>query len=310
MNNTERQEIVYREILRMLMPDNLKSNIAHLDVMLDFYYKIIVNLFNATFKYQFQAEMSHSVQMMFTKAKSFRVLLDGVSHKSLKPLVDHTALFTIARSAYELLFSFELVYIIPDTDEKRLVMRDAYIAASAVNRQKIAENNQAMQNDQLEKEDKATIEACKKEIEKTSFFQTLSNKKRHELEKHLFDKGNYQFIIDKNGETFIHVGWDEIRKYCGLDSDILNGLYKYLCNMSHPSYMSLVQFMNAYKNGDIYDMADYATMTMNIILSVFIVDYMHVFPEAKCVFESKDEDTRFKIRMYCDYFRGKCQNVL
>ncbi len=45
----------------MLMPDNLKSNIAHLDVMLDFYYKIIVNLFNATFKYQFQAEMSHSV---------------------------------------------------------------------------------------------------------------------------------------------------------------------------------------------------------------------------------------------------------
>ena len=74
--------------------------------------------------------------------------------------------------------------------------------------------------------------------------------------------------------------------------------------------MSLVQFMNAYKNGDIYYMADYATMTMNIILSVFIVDYMHVFPEAKCVFESKDEDTQFKIRMYCDYFRGKYQNVL
>lgn len=74
--------------------------------------------------------------------------------------------------------------------------------------------------------------------------------------------------------------------------------------------MSLVQFMNAYKNGDIYDMADYATMTMNIILSVFIVDYMHVFPETKCVFKSKDEDTQFKIRMYCDYFRGENQKVL
>lgn len=55
MNKTERKEMVYREFHRMLMPDILKSNIALLDLILDFYFKVIVSSFDTTFTDQFQA---------------------------------------------------------------------------------------------------------------------------------------------------------------------------------------------------------------------------------------------------------------
>ena len=85
MNKTEKQEIVFREIHRMLMPDNLKSNNAHLDLMLDFYFKVIDNSINATFTDQFQAEMSHSFQMMFTKAESFRLSIFIMDYMEVFP---------------------------------------------------------------------------------------------------------------------------------------------------------------------------------------------------------------------------------
>lgn len=319
-NKAEKQEQVFREIFKEYLPENLKNNIAHLDTMLDFYFKVILNSFNVTFTNQFQAEMSHTVQMMFTKAKSFRVLLDGVSHtagsESLINLVDHTVLFTIARSAYEQLLSFELVYVIPDTEEKRIVMKNAYIAASAVNRLSIAKSNPSMKNAELGKTDKAIIQECKQIIENTSLYQSLPVEKtngsitKSEFEEIVFRKGKYQFVFDNNDNTVKSAGWDNIRNQCNLSSDILNGLYKYLCNMAHPSYMALVQFMNAYTDDNNYHMCDYSIMVMNIILSVFIMDYMEVFPKTKSVFESQDEDTQFKIRTYCDYLRGKYQKNL
>lgn len=315
MNKTERQEIVYREIHRMLMPDNLKSNIAHLDVMLDFYYKIIVNLFNATFKDQFQAEMSHSIQMMFTKAKSFRVLLDGVNHfigtSGLINLVDHTVLFTIVRSTYEQLLSFELVCVIPDTEEKKIVLKNAFIAASAASRLSISESNPPMRNAESERCDQEIVEKCKHIIECTKLFQSLPTEKtkgsitRNDFEESVFKKGKYRFIFEADGKKVKPIGWDDIRKQCNLNTDVLNGLYKYLCTMAHPSHMALVQFVNAYTDGNNYHMCDYAVMVMNIVLSIFIMDYMEVFPETKIIYNSQDNETQSKINMYCDYFRGK-----
>ena len=48
-----------------------------------------------------------------------------------------------------------------------------------------------------------------------------------------------------------HVGWDEVRDYCRLSTDTLHGMYKYACNMAHPSYLGLIQFHDAYKEGAI-----------------------------------------------------------
>ena len=60
--------------------------------------------------------------MMFTKAKMFLKLLEGSSHTdgtySLHHLIDHTVLFTIVRTAYEQLCAFEVIYVLPDTEEK------------------------------------------------------------------------------------------------------------------------------------------------------------------------------------------------
>ena len=226
IDNTDNERIMELRHQQMLMSDKLKESIVHLDFMLDFYFKVIFFTFESKFTNRFQSEISHTVQMMFTKAKSFRVLLDGVSHKvgsdSLIELVDHTVLFTIVRSAYEQPLSFELVYVIPDTEEKRKVMENAYIAASTVNRLSIANSNPAMRNAELEKEEQETIDNCKQVIEGTTLYKSLSREYKKEFNHNLFKLGKYLFVWLNDGKFIPYVGWDDIRKYCVLNTDIIN----------------------------------------------------------------------------------------
>ena len=143
MNEKEfkHNRILNPEYRRMLKPTCLKDQIDYLEYLTKFYFSVIIDLGLYKFKDEFQAEMSTFIQMMFSKAKMFRNLLDGFSHSNgiyhLSNLIDHTILFTIVRTAYEQLCAFELVYVLPNTDDKRLILKNAYIASGLSNRQKM-----------------------------------------------------------------------------------------------------------------------------------------------------------------------------
>ncbi len=106
----------------------------------------------------------------------------------------------------------------------------------------------------------------------------------------------------------LYVGWDEARKYCKLNTDALYGVYKYACNMAHPSYLGLMQFYGAHKGRAIDDLNDTAIMQMISIMSVFIMDFMEVYPEIQYVYTDLDHESQFAIRMYNECFRGDSMN--
>lgn len=224
---------VYR---RMLRPQTTSDRIEHLDYMIDFYFKVMIALGTVGFKSQFKAQMTSSLQMMFTKGKSMRRLLDGYNHTSgfvtLRSQADHTVLFTIVRAAYEQLCAFELVYMIPDTDDKRTILENVYVAAAQVNRLK------ALTEDSLSLYSKETaiarqnIENCKREICNTKLYQQLTEKDQKNLMEQVFNKGKYQIVFTDEGKLKPHVGWDEVRNYCRLNTDALHGVYGYACNMA------------------------------------------------------------------------------
>lgn len=297
-----------RDFRRMLRPNTLKDRIDYLDWLIDFYFKVMVALRPVGFKDEFRAEMSLGVQMMFTKAKSFRNLLGGFSHtdgiRTLFKLIDHTVLFTLVRTAYEQLCAFELVNIIPDTQEKQFVMENAYIASGLVSRHRLFTEDALKRNMEILNEEQNVIDDCKDRIHNTELYKSLTEKEQRELDKTIFTKGEYQILFDQ-GKFNPHVGWDQVRDYIGLDTDILHGLYKYACNMAHPSYLSVIQFKEAYKGNAMNNLKETAIMQFTAIMSVYIGDFLSAFPEVRHVYDELDEESKFMVDMYKDGFRER-----
>ena len=295
---------VYR---RMLSPESLAERVMYLDFMIDFYFEVMCSLKNIGFMNQFRAQMSTMVQMMFTKGKSMRILLDGFSHSKenvhINCFADHTILFTLVRAAFEQLCAFELVYLIPDTEDKRIILENAYIAAAQVNRLKMF-NEEAFSRypneTQMARQD---IEECKNDIRNTVLYQSLTEKEQKGLEEQVFKKGEYQIVFAEDGNLKLHVGWNEVRNYCKLSTTTLHGVYKYACNMAHPSYFGLCQFYDSYKEKAIEEFNHTAAMQMIGILSVFIMDFIKAFPETQHVYSNLDEESKFMVRMYSEGFR-------
>lgn len=297
-----------RDFRRMLLPNTLEDRIDYLDWLIDFYFKVMVALRYVGFKNEFRAEMSLGVQMMFTKAKSFRDLLGGFNHtdgiNTLFRLTDHTVLFTLVRTAYEQLCAFEIVNIIPKTQDEQIVMVNAYVASGLVNRQKLFTENALKRNIEVLNEEQCIIEECKNRIHNTELYKSLTEKEQKELDKTIFTKGEYQIVFSQ-GKYNPHVGWDHVRDYIGLDTDILHGLYKYACNMAHPSYLSVIQFKEAYKGNAMNNLKETAIMQFTAIMSVYIGDFLSAFSEIKHVYDELDEESKFMVDMYKDGFRER-----
>lgn len=295
---------VYR---RMLSPESLAERVMYLDFMIDFYFEVMCSLKNIGFKNQFRAQMSTMVQMMFMKGKSMRILLDGFSHSTknvqINGFADHTILFTLVRAAFEQLCAFELVYLIPDTEDKRIILENTYIAAAQVNRLKMFTEESLSRYPDETQMARQDIEQCKNDIRKTVLYQSLTEKEQKVLEEQVFKKGEYQIVFTDDGKLKLHVGWDEVRNYCKLSTTTLHGVYKYACNMAHPSYLGLCQFYDSYKEGAIEELNHIAVMQMIGIFSVFIMDFIKAFPEVGHVYSNLDEESKFMVRMYSEGFR-------
>lgn len=197
---------------RMLKPQCFTDRMGYLDYMIDFYFKVMIALGNVGFKSQFRAQMTSSLQMMFTKGKSMRLLLDGYSHKcgniTLNSLADHTVLFTIVRAAYEQLCAFELLFMIPDTEDKRIILENAYVAAALVNRLKAFTEEALTRYPEITAETRLDIDCCRKEIQNTALYKSLTDGEKAKLEETIFKKGEYQIVFTKEGKMLTHVGWD------------------------------------------------------------------------------------------------------
>lgn len=295
---------IYR---RMLRPESLADRLEYLDYMVEYYFKVAMALKQVRFKSPFRAEMATSLQMMYTKGKAMLSLAQGmeqmVNGLVVKTSADHTLLYTIVRTAYEQLCAFELICVIPDTEEKKHIMENIYIASGEVNRLKFFTEEQKARNYAQVADVEKEIERCRREIEQTQLYQSLTKVEKAALEKTIFKKGEYQVVLTSDGKCVSHVGWNDVRKYCGLGTDALYGMYKYACNMAHPSHLALGQFYEAYKEGAIDELNDTAVMQMISMMSVFAIDFIEVFPEVKYVYDKLDEESQFMVRMYSESFR-------
>lgn len=279
----------------------------YLDLFTKFYGDVIFKHHYDSVKSQREADAHILLQMFFSKALHFQQILKGVMlHNEnivMNRIVDPTILFTLVRNQYECLCLFELVNIIPDSDDKKDFLSLIHQVSGLKYRQRFSQNVTTQEN-----QDKLVVECgeIQQDIDiilSSKVYQKLDSKSQS-LVRFSLKYRDYQlyFASDKKLKK---LRWKDFTDKFGMKKNCIDNLYTYFCLHSHPSYVSIMQFRDAFAkdNPEYVNMALFAAQIFLIFLSVFLVDYMRMFPSVLADFQSQDIETKTLLTAFNNIFR-------
>ena len=303
------KQLTLEDVQKLIKMETIDDCKQYMKVMLDFYFDVIMSPSGRKASSYIEDDRNLWLQTMFSKGCQFVSLLDGVGYSKgishLNPIIDFSILFTIARSVYESLIVFELLFVLPKTEEQQTILYNLFMAHGLSERLKdldedVKRNNQArVQNEQND------IEECQKTIEGTELYKTLDKQTKATIENAL-QNGKYRYLF-KEDNTMVFVHYKEAYKLLRVKENLFDSIYSFFSLHGHPSYLSLIQFRDAFKDeyrADMY-MAKHATQCVLSFMSIFIVDYMKLNSEVKTMYDKLEEPRRFAIGMYEDAMRGE-----
>lgn len=306
---TEKQ-LTIEEVQRFIQLDTIDDCKKYLCVMLDFYFDVIKSPEGHKATSSFEDERNIWLQTMFSKGCQFTSLLDGVGYSKgtirLKPIIDFSILFTIARSVYESLIAFELLFVLPKTDDQQTIVYNLFMAQGLSERLKDLDEEMRSHNPTRVQEEQNDINDCRKAIEDTELYKTLDKQTKATIDYALGNGKKFRYIF-KEDNTMEFIQYEKAYTLLNVKENLFNNLYSFFSLHGHPSYLSLIQFRDAFKDEYRADkeMAKHATQCILSFMSIFIVDYMKLVPEIKAMYDKLEEPRRFTIGMYEDAMRGE-----
>lgn len=225
------------------------------------------------------------LQMITTKLLAFNVLLQkwGGYNKEkdiiLNPIVDPVVLGGLARSIYETLGVFRLVYLLPDTEEKQQIAFNIWKRHSFLDSIKDLEvtislnEKNGYDTSKLQDQLQFAKEQCNQilsEVLSTAYAAA------HSID---YNKGCAKkslIILDENPKFVSLSGIDsEMEYYIPLKNVAFKNMYSILSHYAHPSYQAEDQFGNAFKNTDSKEGPYLMIVSVTAILAIcFVSSYI------------------------------------
>lgn len=304
------KQLTIEEVQKFFRLDTIDDCKQYLTVMLDFYFDVIKSPEGRKATSPFEDERNIWLQTMFSKGCQFKSLLDGVGYSKgashLKPIIDFSILFTIARCVYESLIAFEILFVLPKTEDKQTIVYNLFMAQGLSERLKDLDEDMRSHNPTRVQEEQNDIDECRKAIEGTKLYKTLDQQTKATIDYALGNGKRFRYIF-KDDNTMEFIQYEKAYTLLNVKENLFNSLYSFFSLHGHPSYLSLIQFRDAFKDeyrADM-DMAKHATQCVLAFMSIYIVDYMKLVPEIKTMYDKLEEPRRFAIGMYEDAMRGE-----
>ena len=304
------KQLTIEEVQKFVQLDTIDDCKQYLTVMLDFYFDVIKSPEGRKATSPFEDERNIWLQTMFSKGCQFKSLLDGVGYSKgashLKPIIDFSILFTIARCVYESLIAFEILFVLPKTEDKQTIVYNLFMAQGLSERLKDLDEDMRSHNPTRVQEEQNDIDECRKAIEGTKLYKTLDQQTKATIDYALGNGKRFRYIF-KDDNTMEFIQYEKAYTLLNVKENLFNSLYSFFSLHGHPSYLSLIQFRDAFKDeyrADM-DMAKHATQCVLAFMSIYIVDYMKLVPEIKTMYDKLEEPRRFAIGMYEDAMRGE-----
>ena len=280
-----------------------------LDKFTSAYLEIVLNHNYDPVSTQAEANSRIAFQMFVTKALSIRKILLGIEYDDgnnhLNRIVDPTILVTLIRNMFEALCAFELVYILPNSTDKKLIANNLYQISGLKYRQRFAYDNMNPEHRKKLDSEKEDIDEYIKEIKETELYNNLDSKNKSILENAIKDK-NFQIYIDKDNKVKKY-GWGDIPSLYGIRLDFFKNIYTYFSLNAHPSYISILQFKDMFKkdNMDCIQLAITAMQSCFVFLSVCLADYTRLFPQVMETYKKFSIEDQILLNFHNRLARGE-----
>jgi hypothetical protein len=259
--------------------------------------EIYINfIFEAIMNHQEEVAESHRIndakiilQMMLTKALNLKQSLYGISYdsksgSSLNNIIDPTIIASLVRNIYETVAMFNLIYTKPQTEDEKNIMYLLWVSAGLKYRQRFDDSAKSIENQKKLNSEKEEIEKIEKSIQITNLYKSLNTKEQTKINNKLKEK-DYQMYFD--GLSVKFVSWQETLSVMGIKDSLLPNIYTYLSFYSHPSNVSVFQFSGMFDKGnEAYpEIAKFNVKVAFFMFSIFIADYIKIFPNVLKTFE-------------------------
>lgn len=258
------------------------------------YFKLITKGANLSYSAQKDKDAWLTIQMLFTKTSSFIQLLNGFAYQDgdvkLSPIIDPTVLFSIARDIYESISMYQLIFILPKTEEQKNVAYALYRIAGLMERQNFVFDPDNRGATKLLEEELHEIIQLRRKIKHSEYYKALPKQEKLRLMGVVnSDRPSARFLYEDTGIKPIE--WEKAYLLYGLEDKAFRSLYAYLSNHTHATYLSFSQYSEAFAriNPQFKHLACMASQTLAFLLSVYIVDFCKIYESAQVVFCEQDE---------------------
>lgn len=248
-----------------------------------------------------------TMQMFFTKALATINLLNGVSYigrnYTLPPIQDHSLLFIMTRNFCETIAAYNVLFLLPDTDDKRRIMENLFLYSGYKYQQRLF--SESMQTEFVTEHDivNQNIQNMKSNIKNTIYYKSLCSEQRDKIKCAIRTK-NYKLMLSDNEVQIL--SWQECLNHYVGKNELMDRLYTFLSLHTHPSIRGMEQFDAAFEktNPECENLCTIACRYIISFMSMFLQEYMNLFPKAQEVFDKKTDFEKWLITMY-DYRKNK-----
>ena len=302
-------EELRQEYERFLVLKSLDDCEEIVDVYLNFFMKVIQEEHLNPVSKQLDADAKIIIQMFFTKMLTLKNALKGIDYTSkdgsiLNNIIDPTTFIPIIRTIYESVCAFEIIYIIPDNDDNKSLIYNLWVKSGLEYRQRFSKKTATTEFIEKLEEEKNTIDSLKKEIEGSSTYLALPTTEQKKIQNAMKEK---DYKIHINGSVVNKLSWGEIPILFGGTNteEIFDKAYNYFSLYTHPSQVSVFQFQEMFNSEKPYvDIILFNTQFALGLVSIFLADYIKIYPDYKKHFMSEDTRSQMILDMYNSWIRG------
>ncbi len=296
------------ESLRLYVCKSIDDTSDLLSFFADYLLLTIKNLEIATVQSVSDNEARRLInQMILTKVLHIKQLICGVSYQSIQGitlpiLIDPTVVAALIRNVYETVGLFNLVYISPKTEDEKTIVYNLWVIAGLKYRQTfdfIANSKESI--DKIKNEETQILNLIK-EIEDTLLYKSLTEPNTKKIKRKIKDK-DYKIAFNYNNIQLL--SWQDLTNVMGIKNGSLDKIYTYFSLYSHPSNVSVFQFGSLYKDNDFLGMTNFNLQNLLILLSVFIADYIRLFPKVLSIYEGLPLINQIALNTHNRGFRGE-----
>lgn len=284
------KEELRKECTRLFSCKTIKDSYDLLDIYAECLFLIVKNHHKEPVCSYADADAKMVVQMMLTKVLHLKSVVTGISYQakdgtSLNKIIDPTIVASLARNIYETTGMFNLIYRCTKSKEEKEILYLLWVHSGLKYRQRFESDITTKENKKQIEEEKEQIDKIVATIEENSLYKSLDKKNQEKIKKKLKEK-DYLVKFEDKEVTFLH--WHELTKPMGIQKGLFENIYTYFSLYSHPSNVAVFQFNSMFKKGEeaFLDLTNFNLKIVFMMLSIFIADYISLFPTVIKTFDS------------------------